>query len=123
MRGIGVWYFALTLSLLMKCAHWSTENGEASYYANLFEGRKTASGEIFSQHKFTAAHPTLPFDSMVKVTNLENGKSVLVRINDRGPFVKDRIIDLSKIAADSLGFIEDGTTMVELKYLAPNQEN
>ena len=89
--------------------------GKASYYANKFEGRKTASGEIFSNKEFTAAHLTLPFGTWVKVTNLKNQKSVVVRINDRGPYIKGRIIDLSRVAADSLDFIKSGWSTVRVE--------
>lgn len=91
--------------------------GLASYYADKFHGRKTASGETFNQTKLTAAHKTLPFGTIVKVTNLENNKSVKVRINDRGPFVDGRVIDLSKKAAKKLKLIHKGIVPVKLKIL------
>ncbi len=78
------------------------EEGIASWYGPRFHGRRTASGEVFDMHRLTAAHPWLPFGTVVRVTNLENGLSVVVRINDRGPFVKGRIIDLSYAAAKRL---------------------
>ena len=78
------------------------EEGIASWYGPKFHGRRTASGEVFDMHRLTAAHPWLPFGTIVKVTNLENGLSVVVRINDRGPFVKGRIIDLSYAAAKKI---------------------
>jgi len=77
--------------------------GVASYYGPKFHGKKTASGEVFDMYKLTAAHRTLPFGTRVRVTNLENSKSVVVRINDRGPFIKGRIIDLSFEAARRIG--------------------
>jgi len=86
--------------------------GKASYYANKFHGRKTASGEVFDENKMTAAHKTLPFGTIVKVTNISNNKSVIVKINDRGPFVSGRIIDLSRAAAEALGMISAGVTEV-----------
>lgn len=92
-----------------------TELGIASYYANKFHGRKTASGERFSQDSLTAAHRTLPMGTVVRVTNIANDKSVFVRVNDRGPFVPGRLIDLSAAAADSLGFIHRGTTKVRVE--------
>ena len=88
--------------------------GKASFYGKKFDGRKTANGEIFSNKELTAAHPNLPFGTFVKVTNLKNNKSVVVRINDRGPYVKGRIIDLSKAAADSLDFIHSGWAKVRV---------
>ncbi|MFN3403552.1 MAG: septal ring lytic transglycosylase RlpA family protein [Cytophagaceae bacterium] len=92
-----------------------TQIGTASFYANKFHGRKTASGEKYSKNAFTAAHNTLPFNSYVKVTNLSNQKSVIVRINDRGPFVKSRIIDLSYVAAKEIGIISSGTGKVKIE--------
>lgn len=111
--------------LLSFLIHWCyaqslySATGHASYYANKFEGRKTASGEIFSNKKMTAAHLTLPFGTIVKVTNLKNNKSVIVRINDRGPYIKGRIIDLSKVAADSLDMVHAGWVKVKVEELPP----
>lgn len=90
---------------------------EASYYADKFHGRQTASGETFNMNALTAAHKTLPFNTMVKVTNLANGKSVTVRINDRGPFVAGREIDVSKAAAVQLGMVASGTARVSLSIV------
>jgi len=94
------------------------ETGLASWYGPKFHGKLTASGEVFNQEKFTAAHPTLPWGSRVKVTNLDNGKSVDVRINDRGPFGKGRIIDVSRAAAKALGMVGRGITTVRLEWLS-----
>ena len=93
----------------------SVEEGVASFYADSFHGRETASGETYSKRAMTAAHRTLPFDTRVKVTNLENGRSVSVRINDRGPHVEGRIIDLSGAAARKLRMTETGTAKVRLE--------
>jgi rare lipoprotein A len=93
------------------------QKGIASYYADKFHGRKTANGEVFNMHAMTAAHRALPFNSRVRVTNLDNGKTVIVRINDRGPFVKGRIIDLSYGAARVIGMIGPGTAQVRLEVL------
>ncbi len=93
---------------------WEQE-GVASWYGGKFHGRLTANGEIFNTHEMTAAHKHLPFGTMVKVTNLANGKSVQVRINDRGPFVDNRIIDLSHAAASALDMIKTGTSPVRLR--------
>lgn len=90
------------------------QSGKASYYADKFEGRKTASGKIFQQNKLTAAHKTLPFGTKVK--NLKNGKKVKVTINDRGPFIEGRIIDLSKKAARKINMTRDGVVDVKIKY-------
>jgi rare lipoprotein A len=94
------------------------QTGVASWYGPGFHGKLTASGEVFDQEKFTAAHRTLPWGSKVRVTNLANGKSAVVRINDRGPAVKGRIIDVSKAAATALGMTTAGTTAVRLEWLA-----
>jgi len=89
----------------------------ASYYADKYHGRKTSNGEVFNMYDLTAAHKSLPFNTKVKVTNLSNGKSVVVRINDRGPFVKGREIDLSKAAAVKIGMIKSGTAKVSLEII------
>lgn len=91
--------------------------GTASYYADEFDGRPTANGETYDMHELTAAHRTLPFNTRVRVTNLSNNKAVVVRINDRGPFVGDRIIDLSLRAAEELSMIGPGTARVTLEIL------
>lgn len=93
------------------------EEGIASYYAEEFHGRKTSSGEIYDMNAMTAAHPSLPFNTMVKVTNLENGMSTIVRINDRGPFKDMRIIDLSYAAAKAISMIGSGTARVKLEVI------
>jgi rare lipoprotein A len=90
------------------------QTGMASYYAREFDGRTTANGERFDMHDLTAAHQTLPFNTRVRVTNLSNSLSVVVRINDRGPFTKKRIIDLSFAAAEKIGLIGPGSAKVEL---------
>lgn len=104
------------LALIVSCSPKIVETGRASYYADKFDGRKTSNGEIFSQDKMTAASKTLPFGTKVKVKNLANGKTVKVRINDRGPFVAGRAIDLSKKAAQKIDMIDAGTADVEIKY-------
>ena len=91
--------------------------GKASFYGNECQGELTANGERFDMYKLTAAHRTLPFGSKVKVVNIQNGKSVVVRINDRGPNIKTRIIDLSYAAADDIGMIEIGVADVKLEVL------
>ena len=98
-----------------------TEEGLASWYGKKFQGKKTASGEKFDMHKLTAAHRTLPFGTRVKVTRIDNGKSVVVKINDRGPFVKGRIIDLSKAAAKKLDMINAGVARVRIKVVKSAQ--
>lgn len=93
------------------------QHGEASYYAHKFHGRKTANGEIFDMHKLTAAHLKLPFNTLVRVTNLSNNKTVIVRINDRGPYAKGRIIDLSLAAAKELDMMKSGVAKVRLEIV------
>lgn len=107
--------FAL-ITFFVSCAPKVMQAGQASYYADKFKGRKTANGETFRQRKKTAAHRTLPFGTKVTVKNLANGKTVKVRINDRGPFAKGRIIDLSKKAAKRINMIKSGVANVEIRY-------
>jgi rare lipoprotein A len=91
--------------------------GQASWYGPGFHGKKTASGEIFDQRRLTAAHKTLPLGTIAKVTNLQNGNTVEVEINDRGPYVGERVIDVSRAAAKALGFIDSGVTLVRIEPL------
>lgn len=91
--------------------------GEASYYAGFHHGKKTASGERFNMHSLTAAHRTLPLGSKIKVTNLNNGKEVVVRVNDRGPYARGRVIDVSLGAAKKLDMIKTGTAKVSIQIL------
>ena len=95
----------------------SQQVGYASYYADRFHGRRTASGERYHVRKLTAAHRSLPFGTIVRVKVLKTGASVKVRINDRGPFVKGRIIDLSRAAAKSLGMLRQGVAKVEVRVI------
>lgn len=101
---------------LCSCGREIVETGKASYYNDKYEGRKTSSGEVFEQSKSTAAHKTLPFGTKVTVKNLKNGKTVTVRINDRGPFVAGRIIDLSKSSAQKIDLVQAGVGSVQIKY-------
>ena len=93
--------------------------GSASYYAHEFHGRRTANGEIFDMWALTAAHPTLPLPCYVYVTNLQNGRTLLLRVNDRGPYARSRLIDVSKSAARYLAFELRGTTPVRVRYAGP----
>ncbi len=93
--------------------------GEASYYGKNFHGKKTANGETFSQNKLTAAHPALPLGTEAKVTNLKTGKEVKVEINDRGPYVKGRDLDLSKAAAKKIGMEKEGIAPVKIEAKVP----
>ncbi len=97
-----------------------TQRGIASWYGPNFHGKKTSNGEIYNMYAFTAAHKTLPMNTIVKVTNLRNHKSVIVRINDRGPFVADRIIDLSYAAGKKIGLNVSGTAPVKLEVVGFN---
>lgn len=102
----------------IKTASRKTEiKGMASWYGQGFQGKPTASGEKYNQNAFTAAHPSLKFGTRVKVTNLNNGRSVIVRINDRGPYSKGRIIDLSHGAANAIGMIKMGIAPVKIEIL------
>lgn len=94
-----------------------SETGIASYYAEDFHGKLTANGETYDMYGLTAAHRTLPLNTIVRVTNLENDKSIILRINDRGPFVKDRILDCSYGAAVKLGFMGMGTAKVKIEVI------
>lgn len=93
------------------------QQGISSWYGTPFHGRKTASGETFNMHSLTAAHRTLPLGSKVKVTNTSNGKSVILKINDRGPFHGNRVLDVSKAAATQLGMLSKGTSHVSIERL------
>ncbi len=91
--------------------------GEASYYADKFHGRKTANGEVFDMYKISAAHKTLPFNTILQVINLDNQKSVIVRVNDRGPYKKGRVLDLSYRAAQEIDMISSGVARVKIKIV------
>jgi rare lipoprotein A len=106
--------FTLVVSVFAKA---QVQTGKASFYSDAFEGKPTASGEKYRANKMTAAHKTLPFGTVVKVTNLSNNESVEVTINDRGPFVEGRVLDLSKAAAEKLGFFNQGTTEVKMEIV------
>ena len=108
--------YIVVMSCFLSCSQKMVESGKASYYADKFEGRKTSYGEVFKQRKKTAAHRTIPFGTKVTVTNVNNGKTVKVRINDRGPFVTGRVIDLSKKAAKKLNMVDAGVANVQIKY-------
>ncbi len=124
---------AFALTLIAGCSHrsarvnaplapariGSTETGVASWYGVPYHGRRAASGEVYDMEQLTAAHRTLPFQTWVEVTNLANGKQVDVRINDRGPFIKGRILDLSQAAARDIDMLRAGTARVRLKVIVP----
>lgn len=95
------------------------ETGIGSWYGEQFHNKRTANGEIFDMNEVTAAHPTLPMPSLVRVTNLENGRSIVVRMNDRGPYANGRIIDLSRRSAQLLGYERQGTARVRVQYIGP----
>ncbi len=95
-----------------------TQKGVASYYHNSLHGRKTASGQIYNKNKLSAAHKTLPLGTKVRVTDVKTGKEIVVRINDRGPFVRGRVIDLSRSAAKELGILQRGVAKVEVEVIS-----
>lgn len=111
---LGKTYIPLTMAGTFK------QRGIASWYGKKFNGERTSSGEIYDMYAMTAAHPTLPIPSYARITNISNQKTVIVRINDRGPFIEDRIIDLSYTAAHKLGIISNGSAEVEVESIPPN---
>jgi len=119
MRARVFWVVLVCLTLSAPVWGFSPEEGLASWYGGKFQGRRTASGEIFDTNQFTAAHKTLPFGTLVLVTNLDNAKTTVVRINDRGPFVSGRIIDLSRAAAAAIGMTGKGLAPVRLEPASP----
>ena len=121
MKKILVVFLLITQILLGQIGY--TQTGLASYYANKFHGRRTASGEIYDKNKLTAAHRELPFGTIVKVTNLRNNKSVVVKINDRGPWRSTRIIDLSYAAAKKIDMIAAGEVPVKIEVIKPAPEH
>ena len=96
---------------------YAAQQGQAAYYSDAYQGKRTANGERYDRNALTAAHRSLPFGTRVNVTNLDNGRDVTVRINDRGPFTRGRIIDLSRRAAQQLGMIRSGTAPVRVTVL------
>lgn len=112
----------IILSLFFPLSSSSLENypqyGNASWYGGKFHGRKTANGERFNKYSFTGAHKKLPFGTIIRVTNLRNGKDVYIRINDRGPFVKGRIVDLSLAAAEAINFNGRGVVRVRVELIS-----
>lgn len=112
-------FFTVVLFFLASTAFAQVQTGKASFYADKFDGKPTASGQKYRHNKLTGAHKTLPFGTKVRITNLSNNESVEVTINDRGPYVEDRIIDLSKAAAEKLGFVNQGLADVKLEVIDP----
>lgn len=118
-------FFMKQFSILFLClaswgiSHGQVQTGKASFYADKFEGSLTASGEKYKHSRLTAAHKSLPFGTKVRVTNLANNQTVEVTINDRGPYVENRIVDLSKSAAEKLGFVNQGLADVKLEVIDP----
>ena len=112
----------IILSSFFPLSSGSVENylqyGKASWYGGKFHGRKTASGVRFNKHSYTAAHKKLPFGTIIRVTNLRNGKDVYVRVNDRGPFIKGRILDLSLAAAEAIAFNGRGVVRVKVEIVS-----
>lgn len=114
--------FAVVQPVVAQSTNGFTQQGKASYYATKFHGRKTANGEIYRNDALTAAHPKLPFHTMVRVTNVSNGKSVVVRVNDRGPHTKARIVDVSHAAAKEIDMIRAGIATVRLEVISAKGE-
>jgi rare lipoprotein A len=113
-------FLLLTVCFLMvNISRAQVQTGKASYYADKFEGSPTASGEKYRGSKMTAAHKTLPFGTKIKVTNLANNESVILEVNDRGPFVEGRILDVSKAAAEKLGFFNQGIADIKIEVVNP----
>lgn len=112
-------FFTLCLIFLVVFSNAQVQTGKASFYADKFEGSPTASGEKYKHSKLTAAHKSLPFGTKVKVTNVSNSQTVEVVINDRGPYVENRVIDLSKSAAEKLGFVNQGLAEVKIEVIDP----
>jgi rare lipoprotein A len=111
-------FILLFASIVYLFADNTASFGVASYYGTYFHGKKTASGELYDQYKLTAAHKTLPLGTIIKVTNTQNSKSVILKVNDRGPYVKGRIVDVSTKAAELLGFRHKGTTHVKVEIMS-----
>jgi rare lipoprotein A len=110
-------FFVLVFFSLISFSFAQVQTGKASFYADKFDGSPTASGEKYRKSKFTAAHKTLPFGTRIRVTNLSNNETVEVVVNDRGPYVENRVIDLSRAAAEKLGFVNQGLADVRLEVL------
>lgn len=113
--------YSFALSTPLAAQQNFTQEGQATFYADKFHGRTTASGERYDKDKFTAAHMSLPFGTVVRVTNKDNGKSVAVRINDRGPFTPNRIIDLSRAAANSIDMLANGVANVTITSVSASE--
>ena len=113
--------FALSFILSVNTSLQAQEYGSASYYSDKFQGRKTASGELYDKNKLTGAHKSLKFGTIVLVTRLDNKKSVKIRINDRGPYIKGRIVDVSRTAAEKLGLVIDGHAEVKLEIIGEGE--
>ncbi len=114
---VAFWLYLGNFATFAQTSIGHQQEGRVSYYAVKFDGRKTASGERFSSQEMTAAHRKLPFNTMIKVTNPLNGRSCIVRINDRGPFTKGRMLDISKSAAEELGIVKAGSATVQLEVV------
>lgn len=113
----------LAMLLPFAAARAGIQEGTVSWYGAQFHKRPTASGELFNANAMTMAHPTLPFGTKVKVTNLRNGRSVVVRVNDRGPFIGHRIADLSRAAAQTLGMMQRGIAHARIEILGEDQDS
>ncbi len=120
-----LYLFCILLVASLTVSFSSTESsncGVATYYADLFQGRRTASGELYDKNKLTAAHRTLPMGTKIKITRTDNHKSVVVRINDRGPYARNRMLDISKSAAEKIGLLRTGKATVKLEIIDKNNK-
>lgn len=116
-------FILLLIAILINVSINAQELHNVSYYNNKFNGRKTASGQIYNSKKYTCAHKTYPFGTLLKVKNLKNGKEVIVTVNDRGPHIKGIILDLSYTAAKDLGIIKQGIAKVEINVINPFKDD
>lgn len=114
--------FAQSSKALAAASSKKNKYGVASYYSDFFNGKRTANGEHYDKTALTCAHPSLPFNTRIKVTNPANGKSVIVRVNDRGPYIKGRALDLSRAAASRLGLLRKGKAKVKIEVLGKKQK-
>lgn len=120
-----IYLFCILLVANLSVSFSSTESancGVATYYADLFQGKRTASGELYDKNKLTAAHRTLPIGTKIKITRVDNHKSVVVRVNDRGPHSRNKMLDVSKAAAEKIGLTKVGKATVKLEIIDKNNK-
>ncbi len=120
MKKLVLGIFLLSFLILPGQADWTSDVGEASYYHDRFQGRPTASGELYQSTELTAAHRTLAFGTLIRVTRLDTDQSVVVRVNDRGPHKEGRVVDLSRRAAEEIGLVRSGVAEVRIELFDPD---